>query len=217
MATDTQSIHARHSKSTIRPEEGFESGLRSGELDVREWKRASGTALAEAVKCAAMMNMAPIFLRNSLQLGTFANSATHPSSLVAMVLLFPELWSESDRQLEMERAQMMTGCKLTLSRKVRERAKVKTNTREEIARASRPTRAIQTSKRARTVANLDIGRKTAGILVEERMTITPTEIPAKGKSKHTGKGKGKHVDVVETEQPQLSETASTVSYPSQDP
>ena len=39
----------------------------------------------------------------------------------------------------------------------------------------------------------------------------------KGKSKHTGKGKGKHVDVVEAEQPQPSETASTVSYPSQDP
>ena len=32
----------------------------------------------------------------------------------------------------------------------------------------------------------------------------------KGNSKHTGKGKGKHVDVVETEQPQPSETASTV-------
>ena len=32
----------------------------------------------------------------------------------------------------------------------------------------------------------------------------------KGKSKHTGKGKGKHVDVVETEQPQPSETASTM-------
>ena len=30
-------------------------------------------------------------------------------------------------------------------------------------------------------------------------------------------GKGKHLDVVETEQPQLSETGSTVSYPSQDP
>ena len=32
----------------------------------------------------------------------------------------------------------------------------------------------------------------------------------KGKSKHTGKGKGKQVDVVETEQFQLSDTASTV-------
>ena len=33
----------------------------------------------------------------------------------------------------------------------------------------------------------------------------------KGKSKHTGNGKGNHVDVVETEQPQPSETASTMS------
>ena len=44
--------------------------------------------------------------------------------------------------LEMVRVQMMTGYKLTLSRKVREKAKVKTNSREEIAR---PTRALQTS------------------------------------------------------------------------
>ena len=55
------------------------------------------------------------------------------------------------RHLEMERVQMMTRCKLTLSRKVREKAKVKTNIREEIAR---PTRALQTSTRARIVANL---------------------------------------------------------------
>ena len=39
----------------------------------------------------------------------------------------------------------------------------------------------------------------------------------KGKRKHTGKGKGNHLDVVETEEPQPSEIASTVSYPSQDP
>ena len=39
----------------------------------------------------------------------------------------------------------------------------------------------------------------------------------KGKSKNTRKRKGKHVDVVETEQLQPSETASTVSYTSQDP
>ena len=39
----------------------------------------------------------------------------------------------------------------------------------------------------------------------------------KGKRKNTGEGKGKHMDVVETEQLQPSETASTVSYPSQDP
>ena len=79
------------------------------------------------------------------------------------------------RHLEMERVQMMTGCKLTPSRKVRERAKVKTNTREEIARPARRTRVLQTSTRARTVQTLDIGRKTAGIPVEERMTILPTK------------------------------------------
>ena len=93
------------------------------------------------------------------------------------------------RHLEMERVHMMTGCKLTLSRKVRERAKVKTNTREEIARPARPTRALHTSTRARTVANLDIGRKTAGILVEERMTIPPTEILAKARVNTQAKGK----------------------------
>ena len=50
--------------------ESFESGLRAWELDVGEWERASGTALADAVQCAVMMNMAPIFLWNSFQLGT---------------------------------------------------------------------------------------------------------------------------------------------------
>ena len=90
--------------------------------------------------------------------------------------------------LEMERVQMMMGCKLTLSRKVRERAKVKTKTREEIARPARPTRALQTSTRARTVANLEIGRKIAGILVEERTTIPPTEILAKARVQTQVKG-----------------------------
>ena len=41
--------------------EGFESGLRAWNLDVGEWERASGTALADAVKFTVMMNMAPIF------------------------------------------------------------------------------------------------------------------------------------------------------------
>ena len=65
-------------------------------------------------------------------------------------------------QLEMERAQMMTRCKSALSRKARGRAKANIKTRKENARPARPTRALQTSTRARTVAELDIGRKTAG-------------------------------------------------------
>ena len=54
--------------------EGFESALRARELDVGEWALASGTPLADAVKFTAIMKMAPNLLRNSLQLGTIANS-----------------------------------------------------------------------------------------------------------------------------------------------
>ena len=76
--------------------EGFEEpGLRA--LDVGEWERASGTALADAVKYTVMMNVAPIFLRNNLQLGAYANSAALRTALLHMVLLFPKLWSKSDR------------------------------------------------------------------------------------------------------------------------
>ena len=63
--------------------EGFQSGLRSWELDVGEWERASGTALADAVKYTVMMNMVPIFLRNVLQfVGTYANSTTLRAALL---------------------------------------------------------------------------------------------------------------------------------------
>ena len=98
--------------------EGFESGLRSWELDFGEWERASGTALADAVKYTVMMNMAPIFLRNSLQLGTYANSTALRATCSGVTPL-ETLERIRPRHLEMERVQMMTGCKLTLSRKVR--------------------------------------------------------------------------------------------------
>ena len=57
-------------------------GLRAWELDVGEWERASGTPLADAVKYAMVMNMAPIFLTNNLQLGTYANSAALRTALL---------------------------------------------------------------------------------------------------------------------------------------
>ena len=93
MATDTQSILAdtqnrqyalmQKIMMPARPwcdnTEGFESGLRSWELDVGEWERASGTALADAVKYT--VNMAPIFLRNCLQLGTYANGTALRAAL----------------------------------------------------------------------------------------------------------------------------------------
>ena len=146
---------------------------------------ASGTALADAVKYTVVMNRAPIFLRNSLQLSTCANSTALRAALLQWCYSSRNFWERiRPRHLEMERVQMMTGGKLTLSREVRQKAKVKTNTREEFA-----TRALQTSTRARIVANLDIGRKTAGIPVEERMTIPLTEILAKARVTTQAKGK----------------------------
>ena len=41
--------------------EGFEARPRSWEMDVGEWERASGTALADAVRYTVMMNIAPNF------------------------------------------------------------------------------------------------------------------------------------------------------------
>ena len=77
--------------------EGFESGLIAWELDVGDWERAPWTALADAVKYTVMMNIAPIFLRNSLQLGTHANSTALRTALFAMVLFSPKLRNISDR------------------------------------------------------------------------------------------------------------------------
>ena len=68
------------------------------------------------------------------------------------------------------------------------------------------------------MANLDIGRNIAGILPGGgAFGNSACGSAGKGKSEHTGKGKRQTRRVVETEQLQPSETASTVSYPSQDP
>ena len=125
------------------------------------------------------------------------------------------------RHLEMERAQMMKGCKLSLSRKVRGRVKVKTNTREEIARPARPTRALQASTRASIVVELDTGRRSCwrpGGGAYDNSTSGNSN-PQKNNGHKKGKGKGKHVDVVEPNQPSetASTAASTASYPSQTP
>ena len=95
--------------------DGFESGLRSWEPNVGESERASGTALADAVKYTVMMNMAPIFFRSSLQLGTYANSTPFRAPCCSGVTPLETLERIQSHHLEMERVQMITGCKLTLS------------------------------------------------------------------------------------------------------
>ena len=162
-APDTQNRqYALMQKITI-PAKLWCGGLRAWELDVGEWERASGTALADAVNYTGMMNMEQIFLRNSMHLGTDPNSAAVRAAFVTL----PEFLERiRPCELEMERAQMMmtTECKSTLSRKAN------TKSRKETAR---PIRVPQTSTRASTVAKLEIGRKTAGDQVEERTTTPP--------------------------------------------
>ena len=56
-------------------------------MDAGEWERASGTALADAVKYTVMKKMAPFFPGSSLQLGTYAKSIEQ----VCVILIPPRL------------------------------------------------------------------------------------------------------------------------------
>ena len=110
----------------------------------------------------------------------------------------------------------MTGCKLTLSRKVRERAKVKNHHQ----RGNRTIRKTNTSS-TDIKTNKNCGKP--GHWAKDCLSPVGGDYDnstyrntGKSKSKHIGKEKDQHVDVVEREQPQLSDTPSTVSYPSQD-
>ena len=127
-----------------------------------------------------------------MQLGTNANRAIFEQLCCNGVTLPDTLEQIFSSQLEMEQVWMMTtGCKSTLSRKARGRAKANTKTRKEIARTTQATRAIQTSTRARTVAELDIGRKTAGDQVEVSTTIPPVTTATHRMARTRSKAKAK--------------------------
>ena len=146
MAFATQQICSRKSASTMRFDaeepvklwcdhsEGFESGSRAWELDVGEWERASGTALADAVKYKVMMNMAPIILRNNLQLWAYANSAAVRTALLQ--------WCFSSRNFGANPTVSDgngTGADVDNKMQVdsRRRAKSNTKTRKDIARTTK--------------------------------------------------------------------------------
>ena len=195
---------------------GFESGLRAWELDVGEWERATGTALTDAVKYAVMMNMAPTFLRNNVQLGTYATVPLFEQLCCIGVTLPETLEQIVPCQLEKEQARMMTTrCMSTLSRKARGRAKgkhqnQKGNRTNNTSNTSNPDinacmKCVRTGHWAK-----DCWIPGGGAYDNPTSNNSYTQ-----KDKNHKKGKGKQVDVVETNQ--SSDTASTVSYRSQAP
>ena len=146
--------------------EGFESGLRAWELDVGEWRSASGTALADAVKVHSDDGSAA--LRTALLQWCYSsrNFAANPTVSAGNGT------SVDDDRMQVD----------SLKKGKREGHR---QTPQPERKSARPTRALQTSTRARTVAELDIGRRTAGDQVEEHTTIPPVTTATRRKSRVT--------------------------------
>ena len=107
----------------------------------------------DAIKYTVMTNMAPIFPRNSSQMGTYANSNRSGNSFVAMVFFLPKLRSIPD-SVSWNRIRCGGGCKSTYSIKGGRREKANNKPRKELAQA---TQATQTSIPARTAVVMDTG------------------------------------------------------------
>ena len=192
--------------------------MRAWELDVGEWERALGTALADAVKYTVMMNMAPIFLRSSLLLGTYANSAALRAALLQ--------WCHSSRNFGANpTVSAGNGTSTDDDNRMQvdslKKGKKKGKGKHQIQKRNRTTSTTNTS----STDFLRVAVVTGGIVVRSstwspavfRPVSSSSTVLARadGKNHKKGEGKSKHVDAVESNQP--SETASTVSYPSQTP
>ena len=201
---------------------GFESGLRAWQLDVGEWERASGTVLTDAVKYTVMVNMAPIFLRNSLQLGTYPNSAALRAALLQ--------WCYSSRSFganpTVAAGNVTSADDDRMQVDSLKKGKGKEKGKPHNQKGNRPTSTTNTSstdintcKNCGRTGHWAKGCWRPGGGAYDICTSNNSN-PQKGSHSHKkGKGKGKHVDVVETNQPSDTATtaASTVSYPSQTP
>ena len=201
-------------KLRCRHSEGFKSGCRAWELDVGEWERASGTVLAYAVQYSVMMNMAPIFLWNNLQLGTYANS---PALRTAVLQ-----WCDDSRNFGASpTVSVGTGTGADGNRMQVDSLKKGEGKGKGKHQKQKGTRTSNTSNASNTDINTckncgrtghwvkDCWRPGGGAYDNNASNSSYTN---KGKRNKKGRGKGKQMDVVETNQ--SSEPPSTVSYPS---
>ena len=132
-----------------------------------------------------MMNLAPIILGNNLQLGTYANSAALRTALLQWcyssqnfganptVSAGTGTGADDDNRMQVDSLKKGNG-----------KGKGK-HAKPERQPHIQATRAIHASTRARTAAELHIGRKTAGDLVEEPTTNPPVTTSTHRKARTT--------------------------------
>ena len=182
--------------------------MRAWELDVGEWEGASGTALADAVKYTVMMNMAPIFLRNSLQLGTYSNSAALRAALLQWCFSSRNFGANSTVTAGNVTSEDDDRMQVDSSKKGEEKVKSKSH----YQKGNRPTSTTNTSShRYQPVQELwqtwTLGERLLETQWRSTREFHQSQQPAERQGISERIGKGKHGDVVESNQP--SDTAST--------